>query len=67
MKKLEQNEITVRVGVVLLVLTALYILAYRRSETTLSDKILTDKEKPCVVIDAGHGGGKLRLLFYLFA
>ena len=39
-KKVEQNKITVRIGVVLLVLTALYALAYRKSEMTASDEIL---------------------------
>ncbi|MDD6812379.1 MAG: hypothetical protein PUD93_11015 [Lachnospiraceae bacterium] len=67
MKKAEQSKITVRIGVVILAMTALYILAYRRIEITSSDKIVTGKEKPCVVIDAGHGGGKLRLLSYLFS
>ncbi|MBO5208581.1 MAG: N-acetylmuramoyl-L-alanine amidase [Lachnospiraceae bacterium] len=55
-KKVEQNKITVRIGVVLLVLTALYALAYKKSEIATSNEILTEKEKLCVVIDAGHGG-----------
>ena len=56
MKKVEQNKLSVRIGVALLILTALYALLYKKTEMTASDEVITQKEKLCVVIDAGHGG-----------
>ncbi len=40
----------------LLFAAALYITVSREKEETLSGTVFTQKEKPCVVLDAGHGG-----------
>lgn len=40
----------------LLVMVAVYFVLYGRSEQASSGKVGQEKKKPCVVIDAGHGG-----------
>lgn len=39
----------------LLIMVSVYFLAYQRVRQTSSEQII-NKKKPCVVIDAGHGG-----------
>ena len=40
----------------LLIMVSVYFLAYRRTEQASSGQVAADKKKPCVVVDAGHGG-----------
>lgn len=40
----------------LLIMVAVYFVLYERSEQASSGKVEQEKKKPCVVIDAGHGG-----------
>lgn len=40
----------------LLVMVSVYFLAYQRVRQVSSEQVMIKKEKPCVVIDAGHGG-----------
>lgn len=56
MNKKENLKIIVRVAVVLIVMTAIYLFAYQQIAKTASGSVVSGKEKPCVVIDAGHGG-----------
>ncbi len=56
MKQKENLKTIVRVILVLLVMTGVYLSAYRRTMQNAVDSVATVKEKPCVVIDAGHGG-----------
>lgn len=56
MKQKENLKIIVRVIAVLFVMTSVYFSAYRRILQTASGSAAAGKEKPCVVIDAGHGG-----------
>lgn len=56
MKKKENIKIIVRVTAFLLAMAAVYFLPYyKKSQTALSGDV-TERKKPCVVIDAGHGG-----------
>lgn len=63
MRQTENLKIVIKVATALLIMISLYFMAYQRAEKTTSDGVLTrkEKEKPCVVIDAGHGGGNLRV------
>ncbi len=54
-KKTERNKIIIRIMAALLIMASVYSLAYQRVRQTSSDQII-NKKKPCVVIDAGHGG-----------
>ena len=54
-KKAEHNKTTIRIMAALLIMVSVYFLAYQRVRQTSSDQIIS-KKKPCVVIDAGHGG-----------
>ena len=54
-KKTEHNKTTIRIMAALLIMVSVYFLAYQRVRETTSDQIIS-KKKPCVVIDAGHGG-----------
>lgn len=56
MKHKENLKTIVRVISVLLVMTVAYFTAYRRAVQSASGSVAVNKEKPCVVIDAGHGG-----------
>lgn len=56
MKQKENLKTIIRVISVLLIMTVAYFSAYRRTVQTDSGSVVTSKEKPCVVIDAGHGG-----------
>lgn len=56
MKQKENLQTIVKVTAVLLVMTAVYFFAYQRTAQTSSGSAAENKEKPCVVIDAGHGG-----------
>lgn len=56
MKQKENLQTIVKVTAVLLVMTAVYFFAYQRTAQTASGSVAVSKEKPCVVIDAGHGG-----------
>lgn len=58
-KKTERNKATIRIMAALLIMVSVYFLAYQRVREVSSDQIIS-KKKPCVVIDAGHGGGNLR-------
>ena len=63
MKRVENLKALIRVTAVLLLMTSVYYLAYQKTEQTSSEGVVTEntgKEKICVVIDAGHGGSKLR-------
>lgn len=62
MKQTENLKILIKVATALLIMFSLYFLAYQRAAKTSSDGVVTQKrkEKRCVVIDAGHGGGNLR-------
>ena len=55
LKKTEYNKTTIRIMAALLIMVSIYFLAYQRVRETTSDQIIS-KKKPCVVIDAGHGG-----------
>lgn len=62
-KKQESCETLVRTGLVLLMLVAVCFIVRggrRLMLSVSSDEVETSKEMPCVVIDAGHGGSKLR-------
>ena len=54
-KKTVHNKTTIRIMAALLIMVSVYFLAYQRVRETSSDQIIS-KKKPCVVIDAGHGG-----------
>ena len=54
-KKTEHNKTTIRIMAALLIMVSVYFLSYQRVRQTSSDQIIS-KKKPCVVIDAGHGG-----------
>lgn len=58
MMRSEKQKTAVRIAVALLIMAALYFLAFQKAEQASSDKVVseTKKQKPCVVIDAGHGG-----------
>ena len=56
MEQKENLKALARVTLVLLVMTVVYFSAYRRTVQTASGSVAVSKEKPCVVIDAGHGG-----------
>lgn len=56
MKRKENLKTIVRVISVLFVMTAVYFFAYWRTAQTSSGSVAAGKEKPCVIIDAGHGG-----------
>ncbi len=56
MKQKENLKTIVRVTAVLLAMTVVYFFAYRRTSQTASGSVADNKEKPIVVIDAGHGG-----------
>lgn len=55
-KKTERDKIISRIMAALLVMVSAYLLAYPRAVQPTSGEIVSEKEKPCVVIDAGHGG-----------
>ena len=54
-KKTEHNKTTIRIMAALLIMVSVYFVAYQRVRQTSSGQIINEK-KPCVVIDAGHGG-----------
>ena len=54
-KKTEHNKTTIRIMAALLIMVSVYFLAYQRVRETSSEQVIS-KKKPCVVIDAGHGG-----------
>ena len=54
-KKTVHNKTTIRIMAALLIMVSVYFLAYQRVREVSSDQIIS-KKKPCVVIDAGHGG-----------
>ena len=54
-KKTEHNKTTIRIMAALLIMVSVYFLAYQRARQTSSEQVII-KKKPCVVIDAGHGG-----------
>ncbi len=54
-KKTEHNKTTIRIMAALLIMVSVYFLAYQRVRQTSSEQVI-NKKKPCVVIDAGHGG-----------
>ena len=62
MKRKENFQILIRTAIVLLIMLSVYFFAYRRAEFAASgdvageDEKEQDKEKVCIVIDAGHGG-----------
>lgn len=56
MKKDAKNKITTGITVAFLILAVIYAVTCKKSTMTASDGIILEKEKPCVVIDAGHGG-----------
>ena len=53
--KTEHNKTTIRIMAALLIMVSVYFLAFQRVRETSSGQIIS-KKKPCVVIDAGHGG-----------
>lgn len=55
-KETERDKIITRILAALLIMVSVYILAYPRTVQTTSGEVATEKKKPCVVIDAGHGG-----------
>ena len=63
MKKKKQEDYGILVKIVLLLLMFIAICfairgGRRLVSSVTSDEVETSKEKFCVVIDAGHGGGK---------
>lgn len=56
MKREENLKTAIRVMTALLIMVAVYFVLYERSEQASSGKVEQEKKKPCVVIDAGHGG-----------
>lgn len=54
-KKTEHHKTTIRIMAALLIMVSVYFLAYQRVRQTSSEQVVS-KKKPCVVIDAGHGG-----------
>ncbi len=56
MKREENLKTAIKVMTALLVMVAVYFVLYGRSEQASSGKVGQEKKKPCVVIDAGHGG-----------
>ena len=60
-KKPEDYEILVKTALLLLMFIAICFAIHggrRRVSSVTSDEVEISKEKFCVVIDAGHGGGK---------
>ena len=60
-KKSENSEALVRTILLLLMLvTVCFIIRGGRKlvSAVSSDEVKTAKDRPCVVIDAGHGGSK---------
>ena len=58
-KKPEDYEIFVKIALLLLMLVSVCFMirgGRKLVSSVLSDEVETSKEKPCVVIDAGHGG-----------
>lgn len=55
MKKVNRRTIA-KATAVMVVITAVYFAAYQKTAQTSAGNILNEREKPCVVIDAGHGG-----------
>lgn len=60
MKQTEWYKTSIRIMTVLILMASVYFIAYQRTEEASSGRIVNEKEKPCVVIDAGHGGSRLR-------
>lgn len=56
MKQKKNLKIILRVTAVLFFMTSVYFFAYQQTAQTASGSVTEGKEKPCVVIDAGHGG-----------
>lgn len=56
MKQTEWYKTSIRIMTVLILMASVYFIAYQRTEQASSDRIVNEKRKPCVVIDAGHGG-----------
>ena len=56
MKQTEWYKTSIRIMTVLILMASVYFIAYQRTEQASSDRIVNEKGKPCVVIDAGHGG-----------
>lgn len=56
MEHKEKLKIVAGIVAILFAVTALYSISYPKTTQTMSDKFVTKREKPCVVIDAGHGG-----------
>ncbi len=56
MKREENLKTAIKVMTALLVMVVVYFVLYGRSEQASSGKVGQEKKKPCVVIDAGHGG-----------
>lgn len=56
MKREENLKTAIRVMTALLIMVAVYFVLYGRSEQASSGRVEQEKKKPCVVIDAGHGG-----------
>ena len=60
-KKPEDYEIFVKIALLLLMLVSVCFMirgGRKLVSSVLSDEVETSKEKPCVVIDAGHGGSR---------
>lgn len=50
------NKITTGITIAFLIMAVIYAVNCKKSEMTASDEIVIQEEKPCVVLDAGHGG-----------
>ena len=56
MKQEKRYEMMIRIMAALLLVLSVNFVVQQRSIRTSSEQVVTEKKKPCVVIDAGHGG-----------
>ena len=56
MRQIGKSKTVITITAVLLVMASVYFLAYQRNESVSSDRVVNEREKMRVVIDAGHGG-----------
>lgn len=56
MKQGETLKLLVRITAVMLLMTSVYFLTYKKAEQTTSQGVTVEDKKTCVIIDAGHGG-----------
>lgn len=56
MEQEKRYQVMIRIMAALLLLLSVNFVVQQRIIRTSSEQVVTEKKKPCVVIDAGHGG-----------